>query len=173
MAKEIDKIIQSKTAPKSNNVLWDDGENLKINRNGKWESVGTNSKDIENDDLEKNEVMMIPFTIFFKENPGDAEKAAKALQIMKHRADGYYDFGSVIIYHKGVLYDYRYYDWPDGNSYLCIVMPFVNYDFESGEANISYTIRPITFVEDDNGNIITDSISLLNPKILTCNASIK
>ena len=35
MAKEIDKIIQSKTAPKSNNVLWDDGENLKINRNGK------------------------------------------------------------------------------------------------------------------------------------------
>lgn len=41
MAKEIDKIIQSKTAPKSNNVLWDDGENLKINRNGKWESTGT------------------------------------------------------------------------------------------------------------------------------------
>lgn len=46
MAKEIDKIIQSKTAPKSNNVLWDDGENLKINRNGKWgdtiKSVPTN-----------------------------------------------------------------------------------------------------------------------------------
>ena len=41
MAKEIDKIIQSKTAPKSNNVLWDDGENLKINRNGKWENTGT------------------------------------------------------------------------------------------------------------------------------------
>ena len=40
MAKEIDKIIQSKTAPKSNNVLWDDGENLKINRNGKWENTG-------------------------------------------------------------------------------------------------------------------------------------
>jgi hypothetical protein len=40
MAKEIDKIIQSKTAPKNNNVLWDDGENLKINRNGKWESTG-------------------------------------------------------------------------------------------------------------------------------------
>lgn len=39
MAKEIDKIIQSKTAPKSNNVLWDDGENLKINRNGKWENA--------------------------------------------------------------------------------------------------------------------------------------
>ena len=39
MAKEIDKIIQSKTAPKSNNVLWDDGENLKINRNGKWENT--------------------------------------------------------------------------------------------------------------------------------------
>lgn len=41
MAKEIDKIIQSKTAPKSNNVLWDDGENLKINRNGKWESTSS------------------------------------------------------------------------------------------------------------------------------------
>ena len=40
MAKEIDKIIQSKITPKSNNVLWDDGENLKINRNGKWESAG-------------------------------------------------------------------------------------------------------------------------------------
>lgn len=39
MAKRIDKIIQSKTAPKSNNVLWDDGENLKINRNGKWENA--------------------------------------------------------------------------------------------------------------------------------------
>ena len=34
------KIIQSKTAPKSNNVLWDDGENLKINRNGNWENIG-------------------------------------------------------------------------------------------------------------------------------------
>jgi hypothetical protein len=43
MAKEIDKIIQSKTAPKSNNVLWDDGENLKINRNGKWESASKGS----------------------------------------------------------------------------------------------------------------------------------
>ena len=41
MAKEIDKIIQSKTAPKSNNVLWDDGENLKINRNGKWKPTSS------------------------------------------------------------------------------------------------------------------------------------
>lgn len=50
MAKEIDKIIQSKTAPKSNNVLWDDGENLKINRNGKWENANnteTNSLSID------------------------------------------------------------------------------------------------------------------------------
>jgi hypothetical protein len=46
MAKEIDKIIQSKTAPKSNNVLWDDGENLKINRNGKWETTTSNSDNI-------------------------------------------------------------------------------------------------------------------------------
>lgn len=56
MAKEIDKIIQSKTAPKSNNVLWDDGENLKINRNGKWESIGSN-------DL-STQVFTIPFEIF-------------------------------------------------------------------------------------------------------------
>ena len=41
MAQEIDKIIKSKTAPKSNNVLWDDGENLKINRNGEWENTNT------------------------------------------------------------------------------------------------------------------------------------
>lgn len=46
MAKEIDKIIQSKTAPKSNNVLWDDGENLKINRNGKWEGVVKGASDV-------------------------------------------------------------------------------------------------------------------------------
>ena len=56
MAKEIDKIIQSKTAPKSNNVLWDDGKNLKINRNGKWESIGSN-------DL-STQVFTIPFEIF-------------------------------------------------------------------------------------------------------------
>lgn len=56
MAKEIDKIIQSKTAPKSNNVLWDDGENLKINRNGKWNSIGSN-------DL-STQVFTIPFEIF-------------------------------------------------------------------------------------------------------------
>lgn len=43
MAKEIDKIIQSKTAPKSNNVLWDDGENLKIYRNGVWENTNKNA----------------------------------------------------------------------------------------------------------------------------------
>lgn len=39
--KEIDKIIKSKTAPKSNNVLWDDGKELLINRNGKWENANT------------------------------------------------------------------------------------------------------------------------------------
>ena len=38
MIKRIDKIIQSKTAPENNNVLWYDGENLKINRNGNWEN---------------------------------------------------------------------------------------------------------------------------------------
>lgn len=39
MAKIIEKIVQSKYPPKDSNVLWDDGENLKINRNGKWESA--------------------------------------------------------------------------------------------------------------------------------------
>lgn len=43
MAKEIDKIIQSKTPPKNNNVLWYNGENLKVNRNGKWENVVASS----------------------------------------------------------------------------------------------------------------------------------
>lgn len=41
MAKRIDKIIQSKTAPKNNNVLWDDGKNLKVNRNGNWKGINT------------------------------------------------------------------------------------------------------------------------------------
>lgn len=40
MAKIIDKIIQSKTAP-NNNVLWDDGENLKIKRRGNWEDANS------------------------------------------------------------------------------------------------------------------------------------
>ena len=46
MAKEIDKIIQSKTAPKDTNILWDDGENLKISRNGKWKTTTSNSDNI-------------------------------------------------------------------------------------------------------------------------------
>ena len=35
----IDKIVKQKNAPKDKNVLWDDGKNLKINRNGVWENV--------------------------------------------------------------------------------------------------------------------------------------
>ena len=35
----IDKIVKSKRAPKDKKVLWDDGVNLKINRNGVWENV--------------------------------------------------------------------------------------------------------------------------------------
>lgn len=35
----IDKIVKSKYAPKDKNVLWDNGINLKINRNGVWENV--------------------------------------------------------------------------------------------------------------------------------------
>ena len=37
MAQEIDKIIKSTTPPKSKDVLWDNGKELLINRNGKWE----------------------------------------------------------------------------------------------------------------------------------------
>lgn len=39
MAKIIEKIVQSKYPPKDSNVLWDDGENLKISRNGSFENV--------------------------------------------------------------------------------------------------------------------------------------
>lgn len=42
MGKIIDKVVQQKSAPNDKNVLWDNGENLNINRNGNWESV-TNS----------------------------------------------------------------------------------------------------------------------------------
>jgi hypothetical protein len=35
----IDKIVKQKAAPKNKNVLWEDGTNLKINRNGIWENV--------------------------------------------------------------------------------------------------------------------------------------
>lgn len=40
MAKIINTIIQQPTAPKRTNVLWDDGVNLNIFRNGKWEIIG-------------------------------------------------------------------------------------------------------------------------------------
>lgn len=39
MAKIIERIIQSKYPPNSTHVLWDDGENLKIARNGNFENV--------------------------------------------------------------------------------------------------------------------------------------
>lgn len=48
----IERIIRSNTEPSNTNVLWDDGENLKIYRNGKWESVsmgGDSLTDIEID----------------------------------------------------------------------------------------------------------------------------
>lgn len=66
MAKEIDKIIQSKTAPKSNNVLWDDGENLKINRNGKFENVITPSVvNIKRSDLLNNNTKALELAKIF------------------------------------------------------------------------------------------------------------
>lgn len=39
MAQKIDKIIKSITAPKSSDVAWDDGLNLRIFRNGKWQKA--------------------------------------------------------------------------------------------------------------------------------------
>ena len=45
----IDKIKRQKNAPKNKNVLWDDGTNLKINRNGVWENVVSGgSSNLEN-----------------------------------------------------------------------------------------------------------------------------
>lgn len=45
----IDKIVKQKNAPKDKNVLWDDGTNLKINRNGVWENVVSGgSSNLEN-----------------------------------------------------------------------------------------------------------------------------
>lgn len=44
----IDKIVKQKNAPKDKNVLWDDGTNLKINRNGIWENVSGNDSNLEN-----------------------------------------------------------------------------------------------------------------------------
>lgn len=44
----IDKIVKQKNAPKDKNVLWGDGTNLKINRNGVWENVvGGGSSNLE------------------------------------------------------------------------------------------------------------------------------
>lgn len=45
MVNIINKIVKSQTAPTQTNVLWDDGENLKIYRNGVWEN--TNSTEIK------------------------------------------------------------------------------------------------------------------------------
>lgn len=47
MGKTIDKIVVSSIAPKNTNVLWDDGENLKIFRNGKWESTSKSNHNNE------------------------------------------------------------------------------------------------------------------------------
>lgn len=39
MAQVIDTIIQSNTAPKKTNVLWDDGVSIKRFKDGKWQSI--------------------------------------------------------------------------------------------------------------------------------------
>lgn len=43
MAQIIDKIIRQSQAPNSTNVMWDNDEQLFINRNGSWQSVGGSS----------------------------------------------------------------------------------------------------------------------------------
>lgn len=43
MAQIIDKIIRQTNAPNNTNVMWDNGEQLFINRNGSWQSVGGSS----------------------------------------------------------------------------------------------------------------------------------
>ena len=49
MANIIEKIIQQSTAPKDKNVLWDNGEELKINRRGVWESTNKGGTPVEGD----------------------------------------------------------------------------------------------------------------------------
>ena len=52
MAKIIEKIIQSKYPPNSTDVLWDDGENLKIARNGNFENVMSTMESTNNLNIE-------------------------------------------------------------------------------------------------------------------------
>lgn len=78
MAKIIDKIVKSKNAPQSTNVLWDDGENLKIYRNGVWEN--TNSTEIKEGSIplsalskevrDKINISNIPAKYLIVESPG-------------------------------------------------------------------------------------------------------
>lgn len=49
MANIIEKIIQQSTAPKDKNVLWDNGEELKINRRGVWESANKGGTSVDGD----------------------------------------------------------------------------------------------------------------------------
>lgn len=49
MANIIEKIIQQPTAPKDKNVLWDNGEELKINRRGVWESANKGGTSVDGD----------------------------------------------------------------------------------------------------------------------------
>lgn len=45
MGKIIDKIVSSSAAPESKNVIWDNGKELKINRQGVWQSIGGSGGD--------------------------------------------------------------------------------------------------------------------------------
>ena len=96
MAKIIEKIVQSKYPPKDSNVLWDDGENLKISRNGSFENVSDDT-DIKNKltelaekvgDRESNGGMGY---VVLRKDKTFAEQVAKANTIYEVRYD--FDLG--------------------------------------------------------------------------------
>lgn len=63
MANIIEKIIQQPTAPKDKNVLWDNGEELKINRRGVWESANKGGTSVDEDNSIILKYLANPVTI--------------------------------------------------------------------------------------------------------------
>ena len=165
MAKQIEKIIQSKTAPKSNNVLWDDGENLKINRNGKWESV-LNSKNTQTENSNTDNVIIVTYDDIDYRN----KLGLEALRRMHYTSENIYDYGSVIVLRKGVVCSFRYMDWDENNTYMCICYPGWYFDYETNEAGMNWTINAFDFKVDDEGSVIKNSVEYKGRKILEWNA---
>ena len=85
MAKDV-KIVKSKTAPVDKNVLWDDGKNLKINRNGKWENATSEIKE-GSSSLNKSKFQL------YKENGGrffTDENIYNIFDALKNECSEYY-----------------------------------------------------------------------------------